>query len=198
KRSREMTGYSPYVPQRDPAIPLCFTQDDARRRDLLFFLDDLVHFGRAIDQQRRLKREHEQTDHAAKQATDRQAIEDETSQKGNEKRLPWLFTHKFLRLRYHFRKLVLCVAYAAQCNVVVFVHNFVSVAGAALRVLIPLAQDQPDCAGAAIGRKLNRPRLRMKAPRSTRCFQAKARHHFEGTFIERGAVGRKQDAAIAL
>jgi hypothetical protein len=32
------------------------------------------------------------------------------------------------------------VAYAAQCNIVVFVHNFVSVPRAALRVLIPLAQ----------------------------------------------------------
>src|SRR5207237_6917067 len=113
--------------KRTIASSLYITQDDKK---LFFLLDDLVHFGRAVDHQRRLKREHEQTDHAAKQATDRQAIEDETSQKCDEKRLPWLFTHKFLRLRHHFGKLVLCIAYAAQCNISVFVHNFVSVARA--------------------------------------------------------------------
>jgi len=167
---------------RDPSPPLGMTA-------LFFFLDDLVHFGRAVDQQRWLKREHEQPDHAAKQATDGQAIEDEPSKKGDEKRLPRFFSHEFLRLAHHFGKLVLRVAHAAQCNISVFVHNFVSVPRAALRVLIPLAQRQPNRAGTAVGRKLNRPRFRMKAARSTRCFQAKACHHFECAFVERGAVG---------
>jgi len=167
---------------RDPSTVLRMTA-------LFFFLDDLVHFGRAVDQQRWLKREHEQPDHAAKQATNGQAIEDEPSKKGDEKRLPRFFSHEFLRLGHHFGKLVLCVAHAAQCNISVFVHNFVSVAGAALRVLILLTQGQPDRAGAAIGRKLNRPRFRMKAARSTRCFQAKPCHHFDRAFVERGAVG---------
>src|SRR5438067_7292219 len=109
------------------------------RYDLFFFLNDLVDFGCAVKQQRRLQREHKQANQATEQATNRQAIEDESSKKGDEKRLSRFFTHEFFRLGYHFGKLVLGVAHAAQCNVSVFVHNFVSVARAALRVLIPLA-----------------------------------------------------------
>ena len=60
-----------------------------------------------------------------------------TGNERDEKRLSRLFTHEFLRLGYHFGKLVLCVAHAAQCNVIVFVHNFVSVVRAALRVPHP-------------------------------------------------------------
>src|SRR6266436_5106116 len=168
------------------------------RRDLVFFLNDLVDFGCAVKQQRRLQREHEQANQATEQATNRQTIEDESSKKGDEKRLSRLFTYEFFRLGYHFGKLVLGVAHAAQCNVSVFVHNFVSVARAALRVLIPLAQRQPRRAGAAVGRKLNRPGFSMKAARSTRCFQAIPRHHFQSASVERGTVGRKQNPAIAI
>jgi hypothetical protein len=38
----------------------------------------------------------------------------------------------------------------------------------------------------------------MKGARSTRYFQAIPCHHFQGAFIERAAIGRKQEAAIAI
>src|SRR4029077_8395983 len=91
------------------------------RCHLFFFLNDLVDLGCAVKQQRWLERENEQANQATEQATDRQAIEDETSKKGDEKRLSRFFTHEFLRLGYHFGKLVLGVAHAPQCNVIVFV-----------------------------------------------------------------------------
>src|SRR6267154_4878573 len=97
------------------------------RCDLFFFLNDLVDLGGAVKQQCRLEREYKQAHQPTEQATDRQAIEDKSSKKSDEKRLSRLFTHEFFRLGYHFGKLVLGVAHAAQCNVSVFVHNFVSV-----------------------------------------------------------------------